>query len=485
MIDSLRSTCAAALLLGPTGLAFFSGGFFDQPRLWAGLAAWALVAAAALISERPLPGSPPAVLAVGGLAALTAWTGLSLVWAPLSSAAFDDLQRLLLYLGALLAAVALLRGGVARAVEPTLALGTLAVVGYGLSGRLLPGAIEQRESTSALGRLEQPLTYWNAMGALAAVGLVLCARLAGDESRPAWMRSAAAASAVPLGAGLYLSFSRGALVAAAAGLVLLPILTLRRSQLRAAALAVGAAVSGALATGPFDGVRSLAGSDSARSVEGAVSLALLAALAVAAGLLQKRRSIAERSEPDRVEALTLPRRAAVLGAAIAVLLAGGLVAVAVRENRQGSRPAATGATAERFGSLQSDRPDYWRVALDAFVEHPIRGVGSGGFRAEWLRERPVAETALDAHSLELETAAELGIVGLFALGAAIGGVAWATVVVRRLDPRLAAGPTAGLAVWLVHATLDWDWEMPALTLVAIVLAGMLCAAADPENPPLR
>jgi hypothetical protein len=64
-------------------------------------------------------------------------------------------------------------------------------------------------------------------------------------------------------------------------------------------------------------------------------------------------------------------------------------------------------------------------------------------------------------------------------------VAWATVVVRRLDPGLAAGPAAGLAVWLVHATLDWDWEMPALTLVAIALAGMLCAAADREKPQLR
>ena len=36
------------------------------------------------------------------------------------------------------------------------------------------------------------------MGALAAMGVVLCARLAGDRTRPVWMSAAAAAAAVPL-----------------------------------------------------------------------------------------------------------------------------------------------------------------------------------------------------------------------------------------------------------------------------------------------
>jgi hypothetical protein len=33
-------------------------------------------------------------------------------------------------------------------------------------------------------------------------------------------------------------------------------------------------------------------------------------------------------------------------------------------------------------------------------------------------------------------------------------------------------------VWATHAALDWDWEMPALALVAIVLAGLVVAAAE-------
>ena len=59
------------------------------------------------------------------------------------------------------------------------------------------------------------------MGELAALGFVLCARLCGDSARPRALRILAAGATAPLGLGLYLSFSRGALFACAAGLVAL------------------------------------------------------------------------------------------------------------------------------------------------------------------------------------------------------------------------------------------------------------------------
>ena len=93
------------------------------------------------------------------------------------------------------------------------------VIGYGLAGRLLPGIVHLDRSRSAGGRLEQPITYWNAEGTLAAIGLVLCARLAADRTRPVAMRIAAAAATAPLGAGVYLTYSRGAIAGAVLGLV--------------------------------------------------------------------------------------------------------------------------------------------------------------------------------------------------------------------------------------------------------------------------
>src|SRR5947208_2833494 len=83
-------------------------------------------------------------------------------WAPLYAPATQAVQRDLLYLGVLLAAAALLRTPAARrAAEPALAAGTVVVIGYALSERLLPGVIQFAHSGAALGRLEQPLTYWN------------------------------------------------------------------------------------------------------------------------------------------------------------------------------------------------------------------------------------------------------------------------------------------------------------------------------------
>ncbi len=214
----LRVVACVVLLVGPAVLAFFSGGYFDEARAWAGLVGWALVVVALLVVPDPLPRDPRAWLALGGLALLAAWTLLSITWAPIAGSAYHAGQLVVLYTGILLAAAMLLRGRSAqRAVEPALAAGALLVVGYGLSERLLPGLLHFSRSTSAVGRLEQPLTYWNAMGELAALGFVLCARLAGDATRSRYPRALAAAAAVPLGLGLYLSFSRGALFACAAG----------------------------------------------------------------------------------------------------------------------------------------------------------------------------------------------------------------------------------------------------------------------------
>src|SRR6202008_1114517 len=113
---------------------------------------------------------------LAALAFLTAWTGLSIAWAPLSQVATASFVRMLLYLGALIAAAALLRErDVRRAGEPARAGGALIVVGYGLAGRFLPDVLQLSASATADGRLEQPITYWNPEGALAAVGLGLCA----------------------------------------------------------------------------------------------------------------------------------------------------------------------------------------------------------------------------------------------------------------------------------------------------------------------
>ena len=470
---------AAVLLAGPTVLAFFAGGYFDGPRFAATITAWLLVLVAALMAPRPLPVSVAGRVALGGLALITAWTGASLAWAPLSEAATDNLVRMLMYLGAFIAAAALLRDrGVSAATEPALALGAVVVIGYGLAGRLLPGIVEQTESNMAFGRLDQPLTYWNAEGTVAAVGLVLCARLAGSVSRPPAVRAFAAAACAPLGQGLYLSYSRGAIAACAVGLLVLLAASPTRPQLRAIGIAAAAGVAAAIAGEAFSGVALLEGDLARRETQGAIVLAILAAIALAAAWAQARGSRGEHA--GEAKRLGLAARLPALAAAAAGLCLVGLVAVGLGE--QGSADEVAERTGlSRLASADSRRYDYWRVGLDAFAENPLGGVGSGGFRVEWVRERPVDEAAREVHSLPLEMAAELGLAGLIGLGLLVGGVAVAGRRAQRGGSALAPGAFAALAVWGIHACIDWDWQMPAATLPAILLAAALVAAS--ESPP--
>ena len=176
----MRAVVALPLLLGPGLLACFDGGYFDGPRLWAAIGAWALLAIVAITLPRPLPATGPGRLALAGLAALTAWTALSLTWAPDGGPATDDLQRLLLYLPYLAAAIAVLRP---RETEPLLLLAIAGACAYGLSERF--GFVDLEAVTTAGDRLAYPLSYWNATGAFAALGLILSAALAGDSDRPA------------------------------------------------------------------------------------------------------------------------------------------------------------------------------------------------------------------------------------------------------------------------------------------------------------
>jgi O-antigen ligase len=467
----------AAILAGPAALAFASGGYFDHARLVALIVAWALAAAAVCLSDAPLPRSREGLAALGALTGYTGWIALSTTWAPLSGPAGDDLERAVLYLGAFVAVAAAFRPrSAARAVEPGLALGALVVTGYGLVGRLLPGIVHERETASAAGRLDQPLTYWNASGALAALGLILCARIAGDNDRRPELRTAAAAAAVPLAAGVYLSFSRGALAALAAGVIVLLVAAPSWIQLRSAAICLELGALGAGACAAFGGVRDLTGSLHSRELQGAaVFVALLALMAIAAAVARWEQR-AECAGTTRLGPLPLPRWAPAAAAALVVAIV--VVPVAIAKGTSTATPVA-GETGARLSSVGSNRYEYWKVALKVAADHPVAGVGASGFAVEWLKRRPIDDPVKDAHSLELETLAELGLVGFALLSVLLGAIALAARRVHRYDPGLAAGPIAGLTLWALHAAIDWDWEMPALTLVAVVLAGMLVSRTPP------
>ncbi len=131
-----------------------------------------------------------------------------------------------------------------------------------------------------------------------------------------------------------------------------------------------------------------------------------------------------------------------------------------------------------FFSVGSGRYDFWRVAVDAVKAHPVGGLGQDNFADYYITRRHTGEEPRWTHSLEFRLLAHTGIVGfvLFAVFL-IAAVVAAAVAIRRgrARPLLAAAAAGGmlpLLPWLVHGSVDWFWEVPALSGPAFAFLGM-------------
>jgi hypothetical protein len=113
------------------------------------------------------------------------------------------------------------------------------------------------------------------------------------------------------------------------------------------------------------------------------------------------------------------------------------------------------------------------VALSGFTAAPGQGHGAGTYQTLWDRRRPYFAYTVNAHSIYLQAMAELGVPGLVLLlvlvGAILGGLA-----IRARGPlrSLYGALLAAGVVWALHAGVDWDWEMPVITLPFFAAAGL-------------
>src|SRR5262249_49310121 len=120
-----------------------------------------------------------------------------------------------------------------------------------------------------------------------------------------------------------------------------------------------------------------------------------------------------------------------------------------------------------------DRPWYWHVAWQETGDAPVVGRGAGTFELAWIERRPVPVDVQDAHSLYVETLAELGVVGFVLLCLVL-----APPVGAGFRPGADAAVLGGYVAFLVHAGLDWDWEMPAVTVAGLLFGAALLAGMD-------
>jgi O-antigen ligase len=491
---SSRTLGAAALAVLPAlltvYLAFSAGGFFAGSTGVAAVVVWVALAVRISLAERPAGGLSRLLgAAAAALALFTVWALLSSAWSDSASRALIEFDRALLYLGLLLlyGSVARTEGVIQWALRAQLA--AFATVGaFALLSRVLPHVVTVSNDIAA-DRLSYPLTYWNTLGLLLGLGVILALHFACSEREPPWMRVIGAGVAPLLTSALYFTLSRGAIAATVGGVVLYLLLARPRGAVAGLLALLPACAIAVLASYNADELvtttpTSAAAVDQGKHAALVIGLSILLALALrAAGLLLDRRLAG-------VNVGRGARRTAWAAGAAAALVA---LVVCWFGLDLGNRIESqyhgfvNGTTIETGGDVRSrltdpgnnGRLDHWRVALDAFDREHLHGTGAGTYAITWARYRPTAVKVEDAHSLYIEQLSELGLPGLLLLVTAIALVlAGFGRGVRGPDRHLYAALFAAGAAWAVHAGIDWDWEMPAVTLWFWAFGGMALAARD-------
>lgn len=493
----------AAALVAACAYAAFASGATDvgeEWRLQIGLAAAALAALAAWASGAriAIATSPAGWCALGLLAAFAAWSAITLAVSVAPDLTWASTNRAIAY--ALVLALAIAVGTSAdRAIERVSAgilLVGLAVAAFALGGKVVPGVnvggLFDLNHTQVFSRLRAPLGYWNALSLLCALAVPIAVRMAVDRTRGDRVRLPALAGLWLLVLVCGLTYSRGGVLALVVATIVLTALGGARLRgLVALGLAAGAtlpalavAFSRPALTGNYV---PLGARISDGRLLGAVALVCLGLL-LAAGWAALRLERRVRWTPGRSRLTwrALGGLAALLVlATIASAVAspgglGGSVSDA-RERFTTAREAPSEQDPSRLLSTNSsNRWVWWQEAAGAWSDRPLAGWGAGSFPVTHLDFRQQPLSVRQPHSVPLQFLAETGLVGFLLAMGALGALLWAALQrVRAMasgrERDLAVALLAGGTAYLAHGFYDWDWDIPGVTVPALLMLGVLAA----------
>jgi O-antigen ligase/polysaccharide polymerase Wzy-like membrane protein len=445
-----------------------------------------LVVGVLAIPRARLPARPVRV-AAAAMAGYTAWSYLSIAWAHQKGDAWDGANRTAMY-AILFALFALwpIRG---RAVALVVGGFSLVVAVIGLTQLLGAAGAADPSGYFIDGRFASPVGYANADAALWSLAFFPCVVLASRREAAPVLRALLVTAAVLLGGLALMGQSRGWLFALPVVILVFLVVTPRRVRTSLTLLLAAAGV--ALTIPAVLDVYDKSGAALARAMDSASRAILIAA--VVAGAVAGLAAL-----PDRRRRLSRAggRRlgAALVAAALFAGCAGTVVYVAERGSpftdvahawSQFKTKHTPHGGSNRLGRLGSNRYDFWRVAWDRFANAPLAGIGADNYQEAYLLHGKSGERPLYPHSLELRTLSQTGLVGALLL---IAALAAALVAAGRATRRragwgaaAAAGGVGAFVYWLVHGSVDWLWEFPALGGAAFAFLG-LAAGLAPRRP---
>ena len=474
------------MLIG--GLALTGGGFALADRHIAGLGVWLLVAALLVLGAagRAALGKP-FYWGAGLVLGVAIFSGVSSFWSGSVELSVTEGDRVLIYLGVLLAAFLIAQTDQrAQRFAEGIVFALIGVALLGLATRLLPHVFPVAEGLGSGPRLRYPLGYWNANGVACGIAAALIPWLSRRSLTPAlrWL-GVACLPAVLL--TLYFTYSRGGVLALLVAAVCLLALSHDRlwmlGTLAVGVLGAAPAVLAVQARGSLaDNVDNAAAVDQG----GEVLLILLAGTALTLVLFGLMRLLARRRGGIAGRAVAISRdpralRAVAVLAAVAALVA--IVAVGGRawDQFSSSDIEFPNQPQQHFSDFSgAGRHDFYRVAVDAFKEKPLAGHGAGTYQFSWVKLRSIAIPVHNAHSLYLEAFAELGAIGGLLVLAMVGFLLWTGFSAWRhasgaSRERNAALLAAALAL-AVGMAFDWFWEIAALGAVFFLASGALLAS---------
>jgi hypothetical protein len=423
-----------------------------------------------------------AKLALGLFGAYGAWTFASILWSPNKGDAWFGAGQTLLYGLSFWITVYFVALGASRLwVLIASVLGPAAVAAF----ILVALGIRPEGVLDADGRLVGSIGYYSGEAAFLLVPFWLAVYLGGSRGVPPILRGAALAGAVLCVEAAVLTQSRGTMVAIAASL---PVFFLLSGQ-RVRALVAFAPIAAALFVA-FPGLNGIYSLEEGAPVEELLALVLQTAWLTGAGaglyglcwgLIDRRwepPSVAVRA----VGGLAFVCCLLILAASAMILIerVGDPVAAAQQKWEAFRNDDTTGQEQSRYLSASATgRYTYWTVAWEDFATHPFLGVGTHNYEATYYRLReqnsgPVRQP----HSLPLEILAERGIVG----GALFFGLLVACIVAglqKRFgnlssDGKAQVGALiAAVTYWFVYSSAEWFWQIPAVTLPAIIYLALL------------
>jgi len=438
----------------------------------------AVVAASSALSLPPTA----ALVGLSCLVAYAGWQAVTIAWSALPSLARDDVLLTLFY-AVVLALGLSVRGLIDRGVVVGAVAAGCGILALATGAALRWGA--SQESHFADRRLAFPVSYTNGAAAMFLIGFWPAIVLAAKRRAPVLARSGALAAAAAILAGWLLTQSKGGGIALAVSSV--AMLVVARDRLR---LIVPGAILAALVGSQFDALTAAYTSGDVRGSARHAGLVLLLVAGAAAVAGAGYALIDRRIEPPKPVAKTIDRAALVLAAAVVIAIPVGFFATV---DHPGSWTAdrwhsfkhdpQSDTTGTHFGTLGSNRYDFWRVALEQFERHPLAGIGDRGFGPAYLIHRRSTEVPARAHSFELDALSETGVIGFALLLAALAPLVWLTARGAWCGDLAGTAGFGAAAYFVTHASADWIWTIPAVGVPFFALLGTASAVREPRAAP--